>query len=226
MLGTLVNVATVVIGSSIGLALKAKMPEKIHKVVFEIMGLFTLILGIKMALSSNEALILLMSLLSGGIVGEFLNIDQFLQNTGEKIKKIFKAKESKFTEGLVSSFLLFCIGPLTILGCIEEGLGQYPTQLYTKATMDGFSSVALASAMGTGVLISAIPLLIFQTILTFSASLIEPYVNDAMLTELTATGGVMIVALGLNILSIKDIKVANLLPSLLFSALISYFLLN
>ncbi len=225
MLGTLVNVATVIVGSLIGLALKRNMPEKIQKLIFEILGLFTVLLGLKMAFESNNVLLLLLSLIFGGLIGELLNIDHFFIKLGDYIKRKFNSKESKFTEGLVSSFLLFCIGPLTILGCLEEGLGNYPTQLLTKATMDGFSSMALASALGIGVLVSVIPLFIFQTSLTFLAIFIEPYITENMLTELTACGGMMILALGLNILELKNIKVANLLPALLISAFASYFIL-
>lgn len=226
MLGTLVNVLTVVVGSVIGIGLKAKMPPNIHKIVFEVMGLFTLFLGLKMAFVTQAVLILLLSLLLGGVIGEFIDIDEKLKRLGNFTKKYLNTNDSKFTEGLVSAFLLFCIGPLTFLGCIEEGLGEYPTQLLTKATMDGFSSIALASAMGTGVLISAIPLLIFQGSLTLSASFIEPLLSPEMLIELKAVGGLMIVALGLNILEIKQIKVANLLPALLVSLLVCYFYLK
>lgn len=222
MIGTLFNVATVVIGSLIGLAIQSKMPKRINQIVFACLGVFTLLLGFKMAFQGQQLLVVLFSLIVGSVVGELINIDRYLNQLGNWLQSKFKAKGSNFTEGLVTSFLLFCIGPLTFLGCLEEGLGNPPNQLITKSIMDGFSSIALSSAMGLGVMVSALPLLLFQGGITLMASFIEPLLTDAMITELTATGGLMIVALAINILEIKKIKVANMLPALAFAPLFTH----
>jgi len=214
MIGTLFNVATVIIGSLIGLAIQSKMPERINKIVFACLGVFTLLLGFKMAFEGQQLLVVLFSLIIGSVIGEAIDIDSYLNKLGNWLQTKFKAKGSNFTEGLVTSFLLFCIGPLTFLGCLEEGLGSPPNQLITKSIMDGFSSIALSSAMGLGVLVSALPLFLFQGGITLMATVIEPLLSNAMITELTATGGLMIVALAFNILEMKKIKVANMLPAL------------
>lgn len=178
------------------------------------MGLFTLVLGLKMSLETQALIILLLSLTMGAAIGEKLNIEQKLQILGEKIKNLLKNKNEKFAEGLVTAFLLFCLGSMTFVGAIEEGINQDRTLLYTKSFMDGITSILLASSFGLGVLVSAIPLLIFQSILTFAALYLEPYLTSSIINEVSAVGGVLILGIGINILEFKKIKVSNMLPSL------------
>jgi len=223
MLGTLFNVLTVVVGSTIGLLIRNKLPQRYVIIVFQALGLFTLFLGMQMAFKTEGNLLLMVfSLVIGSILGEALNLERRFQNFGESLKKRFTKGEGneKFTEGLVTSFLLFCIGPMAILGAVQEGLGLSSELLYTKSIMDGFSSTALAAAMGIGVLFSAIPLLLFQGGISLLADLLEPYLTESIINELSAVGGLMLIALGINILEIKQLKVLNMLPSLVVIVLL------
>jgi len=221
MIGTLVNVLTVLIGSTIGLLFHKSLPDKIIKPVFHAIGLFTLALGASMALKGNEILLMVFSLVIGTIIGSLLDLDEKFQNLSNVLQKRIKSKNEKFTEGLITAFLLFCMGSMTILGAFEEGLGGKPNLLLAKSVLDGFASMALSSAMGIGVLFSVIPLLIFQGGLTLLATLLEQYFTDAMITELTATGGILLLGLGLNILELKKIKILNMLPSLLIIVILT-----
>lgn len=170
-----------------------------------------------MALSTQgDLLLMIFSLVVGSLIGEGLQLEKRFNLLGDGLKNRFsKGDDEKFTEGLVTSFLLFCIGPMAILGSIQEGLGVSSELLYTKSIMDGFSSTALAAAMGIGVLVSVVPLFLFQGGITLLAEVLEGFLTEMMITELTAVGGLMLVALGINILEIKQLRVLNMLPSLL-----------
>jgi len=166
MFGTIVNVGAVIAGSLLGLVIHKRMPEKITKLVFQAIGLFTLFLGFTMAGKTSNYLILIFSLVIGSIIGELLNIEKQINKLSDWIKAKSGSSNAKFSEGFLTSFLLFCMGSMTILGAIEEGMGGSPDLLLAKSILDGFSSIALAAAMGIGVLFSAIPLLIYQGGLT------------------------------------------------------------
>ena len=152
MLGTIVNVITVVAGGAIGLLLNKKLPARFVKMFFQVVGLFTIFRGISMALETTHVLQMIMALIIGGLIGEALRLEQRMENLGERMKKKFKLGNEKFTEGLLTAFLLYCMGSLTILGAIEEGMGGSPKLLMIKSLMDGVSSIALASGLGIGVL--------------------------------------------------------------------------
>jgi uncharacterized protein len=216
MTGTLVSVATVIAGTAIGLLLKSRMPEKLVKTVFQALGLFTLVIGFIMALKVNSLLIVVFSLVLGAIVGELIDLEVYADRAGARLKKSIKVGGDKFSEGLLTAFLMFCMGSMTILGAFDEGMKNDSTLLITKAVMDGFSSIALASALGIGVGFSVIPLLIYQGGLTIFASYLGAFFSEPMIMELTATGGILLIGLGINILEIKKIKVFNLLPALVF----------
>lgn len=213
-IGSMVNALAVVVGSLIGLGFGSFLPERIKKIIFQVIGLFTLVLGAKMSLATNQFLVLLISLVLGAIIGEALNIEKGLERISNSLKGKFKSKNELFSEGLITAFLLYCIGSMTFVGAIEEGINGDRTLLYTKSLMDGITSILLASSLGAGVLISAIPLLIFQSLLTWGAFYFEAYLPVEMITELSAVGGVLIIAISLNILQIQKIKVSNLLPAL------------
>ena len=167
--GTLFNVATVLIGSTIGLLFKKIISRQLNKKVFFVMGLFTLVLGLSMSIKSSDFILMFLSLVFGTMYGEYCNLDKSITNFTEKIKIKINVKDAKFTDGIVTAFLLFCIGSMTIVGAIDEGLGKTPEILYTKAVMDGISSIILASAFGIGVLFSVFPMLIFQGGITMVA---------------------------------------------------------
>nr|WP_321452170.1 DUF554 domain-containing protein [uncultured Carboxylicivirga sp.] len=220
--GTIVNIVAVLIGSSIGLIVGSKLPQRIVKTVFQAIGLFTLVIGIMMALKGSEMLVIVFSLIVGTIVGELLYIDKNVERLSAKVKKVLKIGNPHFSEGLVTSFLLFCMGAMTILGAIDEGLGNGSDILYTKSMMDGFSSMALASVMGIGVAFSIIPMLLYQGGITLLAYWLGDFITQQIVTELTAVGGILLIGLGINILEIKQIKVMNMLPSLVLVILFTW----
>ncbi len=222
MTGTLINMAAVLAGSGIGMLLKTKLPEKIILTVFQGLGLFTLFLGFVMAMKTGSYLILVFSLVIGGIIGEATDIEKFTEKQAEFIKKRIKIGGDKFSEGMLTAFLLFCMGSMTILGALEEGMKGDSTLLITKSVMDFFSSVALASAFGAGVAFSVIPMLIFQGGLTLLAMYFGEFIDKSIIAELTAAGGILLIGLGINILDIKKIKVFNLFPALIIVVILAW----
>jgi len=222
MTGTIVNVLAVVAGSLIGLLIRSRLPERFVKIVFQAIGLFTLFLGVWMALRTQEFLILIGSLVLGAIVGELIDIDRYFNRFGEWLKRTTRIRSGRFSEGMVTAFLLYCMGSMTILGAIEEGLNNDPHLLLVKSLMDGISSIALASALGIGVMFSAIPLLLYQGGLTLFASSIGTFFSEVIVNELTATGGILLIGLGINILEIKVIKILNMLPALVIVVVLAY----
>lgn len=218
---TLVNVVAVLVGGTIGLLLQSKFPAHIKKSIFTAIGLGTLVIGFKMALETNHLLILIFSLIIGSVIGEILD----LQNRATRFAKRFESKNdtsNKFAEGLVTTFILFCIGSMTILGAIDEGMRGDRTLLLTKSVLDGFTAIALASYYGKSVLFSVIPLFIFQAGLTILASFFGAFVNPMYITEIAAVGGVLIIAIGINMLEIKNISVLNFIPSLLLAGILAW----
>lgn len=215
MVGTLINVGAILLGGSVGLFFRSAIPKKYITIVFQGIGIFTLFIGVDMALKTNNYLILVMSIVVGGIIGTMLKIEQGINKLSDIVAKKSRSENSKFSEGLVSAFLLYCMGSMTILGAFQEGLGDSPDLLLAKSLMDGVSSVALAAGLGYGVLFSVIPLLIYQGGLTLFAQLLSTYLTEPIINELTAVGGLLLIGMGLNILEISKIKILNMLPALL-----------
>lgn len=224
MIGTIVNVVTVLIGGSIGLLLNKRLPERYVKIFFQVIGLFTLTLGISMAIKTTHVLHIVMALISGALIGEAINLEKWMEGIGDKLKSRLKIGNDKFTEGLLTSFLLFCIGPLTIVGAIDEGIGNSSEPLLIKSLMDGVSSIALASGLGVGVVFSAIPLFLFQGGITLMAMIFGSFFPEVFALELSAIGGILLVGLGINILEIKRINVMNMLPALVMIVLLLWLI--
>jgi uncharacterized membrane protein YqgA involved in biofilm formation len=214
MIGTLVNTAAVIIGGLIGLVLKKRMPDRVTTIYFQAIGLFTLAIGASMAVSMEKILIVVSSLALGSLLGEWCDLERGVEKLSEYLKVRFKIGSEKFSEGLVTSFLLFCVGSMTILGTIQEGTGGSPDLLFTKSTMDFFSAILLASAMGVGVLFSSIPLFIFQAAITIIARYAASFFTEDIILGLTNVGGILLIGLGINILGIKKLRIMNMLPSL------------
>jgi len=214
MLGTYVNTVAVVAGSLIGLGLRRELPERIKKIIFQGIGLVTLFIGIHMALENNNLMVLFFSILLGAIVGEAIDVEKRLEKLGDFLKVKSRSKDERFTEGVLTAFLIFCVGSMTIIGAIQDGLHGDSSILIAKSILDGFVSVSLASVLGVGVLFSAVPLFIFQASITLLAVYSRNFFTEALLSELSAVGGILLLGLGIRILEIKEIKVANLLPSL------------
>ncbi len=221
-IGTIVNTISVIFGSLLGLLLKKSIPEKYHIILFQSIGLFTLMLGFQMTLKTENPIVVVFSLILGGFLGEALRLEERITEWGERLKKKVGSKDDHFTEGLVSAFLLFCVGSMTLVGAINEGLKQDPSLLLIKSVLDGFVSITLASTYGVGVLFSAIPLFLFQITITLTAKLSSGLFSTSMIHEISATGGLLIIGIGLNLLKIKKIKLINLLPALVVVILLTW----
>lgn len=215
-LATFINIGAILVGGTIGLLINKSLPDKIRTIVFQAIGLFSIAIGISMAIKMGNPLIIVFSLLLGGILGEALDLEQRIEGLSDKLKTSIKSKDKRFTEGLVTAFLLFCIGSMTIVGSISEGTTGDRTLLLTKSILDGFSSIALAATFGVGVLFSVIPMLILQGGLTLLAGALGNFIGPNIIDYLTCVGGILIVGIGINMLEIKKIKVINLLPALVF----------
>ncbi|MBI9113007.1 DUF554 domain-containing protein [Maridesulfovibrio ferrireducens] len=213
-IGSLVNAAAIIGGSLIGVMLHSRFPERIRQIVFQGLGLSTMVIGMQMALKVQDILILIFSILLGGIIGELLKLDTLFERLAGKLKKIIGSKDTGFTDGLITASLIFCIGAMAIIGSFEEGIKGDTTILYTKSILDGFASIALASTYGMGVLFSFIPVLLYQGALTIFANSFQEWFSPLMIEQLTATGGVLILGISLILLEIKRINLSNLLPSL------------
>ena len=226
MYGTYANVIAVIIGSIIGVILHRKFTERIKQLVFHGVGLVVLFLGVQMALKTANLAVLIFSVLVGAVVGEALEIDRYFHKAGNVLrsKSSFVFRDEKLSEGIITAFIIFCVGAMSILGAIEDGLNNDPSILYAKSMLDGFTSIALASIFGIGVLLSVIPLFIFQGGLTMLAAYSKAFFTSALINELSAVGGILLIASGLNILEIKKIKVVNLLPALFVVILLVRFI--
>ena len=218
--GTLFNVITVFLGSIIGLVFKKIISPELNKKVFFVLGLFTLVLGFSIAIKSTNFILMFLSIVFGIILGEGVNLDHIFNKYTEILKRAIKLKDDQFTDALLTSFLLFCVGSMTIVGAIDEGLGKTPTILYTKSIMDGISAVILASSFGIGVLFSVIPMLLFQGGITVLVFYYKDLFPAELVGHISSVGGVLIIAIGLKILGYKKINPTNLLPSLIIIILI------
>ncbi|MDO9152790.1 MAG: DUF554 domain-containing protein [Paludibacter sp.] len=220
MLGTLVNAAAVIIGGSIGMLLKKNMPKRITTIYFQAVGLFTLAIGITMVVKMENILIVVGSLAIGSLLGEWMDLEKGVNRMSNYLKMKFNIGNEKFSEGIITAFLLFCIGSMTIIGAIDEGVRGSHELLFTKSFMDFFSALLLASAFGIGVVFSAIPLLIFQGLLTFIAMGASSFFTPVIIQGLTSVGGILLMGLGINILEIKKLRIMNMLPALIVVVLL------
>lgn len=222
MLGVIVNVITVIIGSCIGLLFKKGIPERVSKAAMIGIGACTLYIGISGSLVGENALILIASVVLGAIIGTLLNIDGAINRLAESIESKFKkdGKTVSVAEGLVSATLLFCVGSMTVTGSIQAGLTGDSSILITKATLDLVSSMMLASSLGIGVLLSSVSVFIIQGGLVVLAGLISPFMSAGAINEMTCAGSLLIIMIGTNLMGITKIKVADFLPAILFAPII------
>jgi uncharacterized protein len=230
--GTLVNVATVLLGSSLGLLLGHRLPGRTRETVTDALGLVTLLIAalaaVQVTSNSLEAvvggsapvLIVLGALLIGGIAGSLLDIESRLEQFGDWLRAWLSRRNprgsdrTRFIEGFVTATMVFCVGPLTILGSLADGLGLGPDQLLLKSALDGFASIAFAASLGVGVMASVLGLAVIQGTLTLAGFLIGDFLPAAHLAAITASGGLLLLGVGLRLLGVKRIPVANLLPAL------------
>jgi hypothetical protein len=227
MTGTILNIFTVLLGGSIGLFFGAKLPERIRQTVLAGLGLFTASIGLQMFLKTENAMIVLGGLLIGGLCGEWWKIEDGLRSLGGWLEKRFANQTPKdqggnrFIRGFMTASLLFCIGPMTILGSIQDGLSGDYQLLAIKSVLDGFAALAFASTLGIGVLFSSLVILVYQGGISLLAAQLQAVITEAMMNEMTAVGGILILGLALSsLLEIKPIRVGNFLPALAIAPLI------
>jgi uncharacterized membrane protein YqgA involved in biofilm formation len=223
MTGTLLNIAAVLLGGALGLSFGSRMPERLKQTVVAGLALFTAAVGLRMFLKTEQPLIVLGSILVGGLLGEWWKIEEGLQGLGAFFERRFSrnGQAARFVRGFLTASLVFCVGPMTILGSLEDGLtGNFET-LAIKSVLDGFAALAFASTLGAGVLFSALVILVYQGGLTLLAAQLSPLISEAMTLEMTAAGGVILVGIGVSLLEVKKIRVGSFLPALVLAPLIA-----
>ncbi|MDD2533970.1 MAG: DUF554 domain-containing protein [Eubacteriales bacterium] len=224
--GTLVNMAAIIVGGGIGLAVRGGLPERIRRTTLSAIGLAVLVLGISGslvqmfklengALTSTQGITMILALVIGSLIGGALNIEQRLENLGAILQKLFRVGDhhSTFVEGFVSATILYCVGAMAILGSLEDGLSGNATTLYAKSILDGTTAIFFTATLGPGVFLSALTVGIYQGSITLLARSVQPLMNDLLISQMSLVGSVLIAGIGFNFLSEKKIPVANLLPA-------------
>ena len=228
MTGTIINVAAIVVGSLIGIFFGARLSDKLKSTIIAGMGLFLVAMGIQMFLKTENSLIVLAAILLGTLLGEWWRIEYGLHKLGEFLERKFSREQddsNRFVRGFMTASLLFCVGPVAILGSIQDGLTGNYNLLAVKSVLDGFASIAFASTLGIGVAFSSLIILIYQGGISLMATQLDALITTNMMNELTATGGILLVGVGISsLLEIKKIRVGNMLPALLVAPLIVWVL--
>jgi len=228
-LGTIINVAAVLAGTGVGLALGHRLPERVRATMLSGVGLVTIVLGVSHGLETRNLLFPLVSVVVGAFIGELASLEERLDRLGERIRRRVNREgpaedpasqeghQSRFVEGFVAASLVFCVGPLTILGSIQDGLAGNFELLAVKSALDGLVAIVFASTLGIGVGFSALTVLVYQGALTAGAVLLDEALTERMITEATATGGVMVIGIGVRLLELRTVRVAAMLPGLLIA---------
>lgn len=237
MIATIINCIAVIVGSIIGLLLGGRVSEKYKLLIFDGAGITSLVIGVSMAMATQQILFLAFALIAGGLLGTAVDIDGAILRFGSFLERLTMRRKLRntinspvgpsaavpahqsgwdFGHAFLNSSVLFCVGAMALLGAFKAGTEGDYTLILTKSVLDGFMAILMAAAMGPGVAFSALPILVYQGLLTLGSGFLKPYVSDHMLSELTGTGGAMVLMIGLNLLAIKKIKTANFLPALVF----------
>ena len=229
MIGTLLNVAAILVGGGLGLLLGAKLSERLKDTVIAGLGLFTLVYGVSLFIKTENSLVVLGSILIGVLLGEWWHIEDGLMQLGIWLERRFnnkaRSQDKNFIKGFVTASLVFCIGPMAILGSIQDGLTGNFNTLAVKSILDGFGAMAFASSLGIGVLFSSVMILIYQGSITLLAGTVQNVITTSMMNELSATGGVILVGIAISsLLEIKKIRIGSFLPALLLAPLIVWIL--
>ncbi|TME32682.1 MAG: DUF554 domain-containing protein [Chloroflexi bacterium] len=219
--GTLLNAATVLIGGVVGTVVGDRLPERLRENVVRGVGLFVTAMGVKFAIDTSNLLFMLGAILLGGIVGSLVGVDARLNQLGDALQRRFaRGGTSTVAEAFVTASIVFCVGPLTFLGSIQNGLAGDATLLSVKSVLDGFTAIALAATLGWGVLLTVPLILVYQGGLAVGASLFAGVLSDLQLREMSAVGGLLLMGVGLRLLAIRDVKVADFLPAIIVSPLV------
>lgn len=224
LLGSIANAAAIIVCGIVGSFLKKGLPKRYGDLVIAALGFFTVMLGVNFAMKTEHPLVVIFSLVLGAALGEWIDIEKRMDNFGNKVQSKLKGFKGNFSQGFVTSSLLFCVGSMAIMGSLQSGLANDHQTLYTKAVMDGVISVVFASTLGIGVAASAVPVFIYQGAITLLAAFLQPYLSTAVVLEMTAVGGILLMGVGSNILEIKKVKVGNLIPAIFLPILIMMFM--
>lgn len=219
MLGTVVNAAAIIAGSILGLLFSRGIPENYKEIILSGVGLSVMLIGIKSALASDRLIIVILSVILGALAGEFLQIERRLEGLGTYLERKVAAKSSdtsSFARGFVTASLVFCVGSMAIVGSLESGLTGNHQTLFAKSILDGVTSVIFASAMGVGVIFSSGAVLVYQGLITLTAVSMKSLLVPEVISQMTAVGGLLILAIGMNMLKITTIRVGNLIPGIFF----------
>ncbi|MCU0560770.1 MAG: DUF554 domain-containing protein [Desulfobacterales bacterium] len=214
MLGTIVNTLSIIVGSLIGLLFRGGIPEKYSKTIMHAIGLAVVLIGLKTALKTDAVLTVIVSLAAGSFLGELLRIEERLEQLGQWIGRRVSGDGSGVSRGFVFASLLYCVGAMAIVGSLESGLSGNHQTLFAKSILDGIGSVIFASTLGIGVLFSAASVFIYQGLITVAASSIRQLLVPEVVAQMSAVGGLLILAIGINLLEIKKIKIGNMLPAI------------
>lgn len=225
MLGTIVNSLAIVVGSLVGILFKKGIPEKYNQTVIQAIGLSVILIGMKSALGGNDLLVIIVSLAAGSLMGEWIGIENYLERLGTWLETKFSDTSNNFSTGFVTASLMYCVGSMAIVGSLESGLTGNHDTLFAKAALDGIVGIILSASLGIGVLFAAVPVFLYQGTITLMAGFLKPFLIPVAVSQMSATGGLLIVALGLNMIREKKLKVGNMLPSI-FLPLIYYLLRN
>ncbi|MEG6584422.1 DUF554 domain-containing protein [Dendrosporobacter sp. 1207_IL3150] len=221
MKGTLVNSAAVLAGSAVGLLLKSGLPVRYQQTIMQGLALAVGIIGLQMAFKTQNILIVILSLVMGAVIGELIDIDSLLNRIGNWLTVKLGTTYGNVGEGFVTASLVYCVGAMAVVGSIQDGLTGDSSTLYAKSMLDGISAIVFASTLGIGVALSSVSIFLYQGTITLLAGTFTTLLSTAMITELTATGGILIIAISILMLEIKKIKVANLLPAIPAAAIIT-----
>lgn len=213
MPGVLINVVAVLLGGGLGLLMGRRVPERLRDTVMQGLALCVLLVGAQSALGSGDVLALIVSLVLGGLIGEGVNIERRLEGLGARAEKLFHARNGSFTQGFMTASLVFCVGAMSIVGSLESGLVGEHSTLITKSALDAVGALFFAAAMGPGVLLSAAVVLLYQGGIALGASAVAPLLPEAVVKEMSAVGGLLIIGIGLNMLGATKIRLGNLLPA-------------
>jgi uncharacterized membrane protein YqgA involved in biofilm formation len=221
-LGTLINTATVLAGGGLGLIIGNRIPDRVRTIIVQVIGLVTISIGLRDVIKTDNMVFPLVGMVLGAIIGEMLRIEDRLESLGEVLRRKFSKpdNESKFVTGFVTATLLFCVGPLTILGAIEDASGKTPQLYIIKGTLDGFMMIIFSALYGIGALFSAASVFVVQGSLTLFGTSLDTLLNDRMRLELFSAGGLAVLAIGLNLLEIKKIRLGSMLPGLVITPLL------
>jgi len=221
MLGTIVNATAIIIGGFSGVVLKKVINEKYNETIIKSIALSVLIIGVMKAMETQNVLLMIISMAIGTLIGEMMGIEDKLEKFGDSLQSRYSKGDSTFATGFVTATLIYCVGSMGVLGAMESGLTGNHETLFAKSTLDGISAIIFSSTFGVGVLFSAIPVFLYQGFITLASGFMKAFLVDAAILEMSAVGGLLIVAIGLNVLEVKKIKVGNMIPAI-FIPLIYY----